>query len=367
MMIAASTTPAPQRQEEFIPENHQHNLALMRTLVAELPDQPLLAPIKDFNPALKLEKAILRFAKEYAGLTSDYFSAPMMEQAKGLSTEQALYCLRDIVRTKRFLQAIDEAITKLSPGKEKIYVLDAGCGPVVILGLFATLASEKVHCTCLEINPASACFAKQIAKAFGLEDRLTVIYGDATKFKSENNQKYDLIISETMNTALVGEPIVEIFNHLMQFIAAEGLTLPSSIDFKYGYVNSEEPTFQSNDFVQYGSSEGDIFIRHQLDYWKTLFTWKPGEQLDQICFVHPLPTDQNSEFYYFVGCDVQLGSYRLAGFDSNISLPLALESFGDRTCSKGSPTGVIKVNYPVGEVYASCTGCINPRAQIELY
>ena len=126
-----------------------------------------------------------------------------------LSVMESMCCLRDEIRTKKFLLGVREAIADLdASGTDVIRMCDAGTGAIPILAIYAALCSDKVRCDALELNPNAARIAQEVVREFGLQDRIQVRQTDATKFQPE--EPLDFLISETMHSGLTAEPIVQI-------------------------------------------------------------------------------------------------------------------------------------------------------------
>lgn len=122
-------------------------------------------------------------------------------------------CLRDVVRTRKFLQSISHVVNDLASKKfGKINLVDAGCGSIPIMGVYAALCSDRVHATLIENDPVSFIVASQLIYDLGLQDRVKVLKEDAEKFSLDKAP--DLIISETMNAAFVDEKMPCILNNL---------------------------------------------------------------------------------------------------------------------------------------------------------
>ena len=346
MLASPSTFTHPQRMSiGFLPNQREHNFSLFKKLIELLPDRPLKAPISEMDPALSLEQALLKFAEIYANIRPECFIAGRSKNLQGLTPYEAFSCLRDVVRTKKFLQAIESIIESAHKDKNIVHVLDAGCGPFAVLGLFAALVSEKVHCTCLEVEPSSAIYARVFVEKMGLADRVKIILADATRFVPADEIKYDLIISETMFSAFLDEPIVEILNHLVRFKAENGQTLPGSIDYMVGA--SEIKGRVEGEKLQYGS-ERNVAQEHGLDSWEKLFTWKPGDCLEQINFNARVPEHLEGDFNLYVGCDVHLDHLTLSKFDSNLSRPIPLKHKSGELIVCNKEHGRFRVNYLVG-------------------
>ncbi len=102
--------------------------------------------------------------------TASYFSGT--DQRTGTNDSfapaQSIHCMRDTVRTKKFMTAVSNAVEAASQRKEVVEVCDAGSGTIPIMGIYAALASPRARVTCLENNPHAVQIARAAVKAFGV-------------------------------------------------------------------------------------------------------------------------------------------------------------------------------------------------------
>lgn len=123
-------------------------------------------------------------------------------------------CLLDEKRTIAFKNAIEQT---LKPGD---VVLDSGSG-TGILALFAAKAGAK-KVVAVEIAPDLAKQIKETVAKAPYRDVIEVINDDATKIK--HPIKYDTVIMEMLDTALIAEQQTYVINNLHQQGAVTNLT-----------------------------------------------------------------------------------------------------------------------------------------------
>lgn len=109
-------------------------------------------------------------------LNSMYYAAPVMG---GLSMSVAFNCMKDEVRTLRFLEAIEQAVLRRLQFEDEVIVFEAGCGPLAPLSIFAASIDKRVKVHAIEINPYSANLANVTVARLGLKDQVTIHQGDA--------------------------------------------------------------------------------------------------------------------------------------------------------------------------------------------
>lgn len=235
----------------------------------------------------------------------------------GLRVLESVRCLRDRIRTKKFLRGVAEAVATLEDGRAIIRVCDAGCGAVPVQAMYAAFVSPRVQATCIEINEYSAHIARNVVASFGLQDRITIVQGDATTFQCDN--QFDLLVSETMHAALTAEPMAQIMSHLHPFVAPGGIILPSTITVRAAVMRAgayERPK-------GFARLYGDAQYYVEPD-WQTIVTYRPGDALDTIEFTIPMPERAEGEYVVVINSEVDIGDQHLAPYQSLITTPQAL-------------------------------------------
>lgn len=158
--------------------------------------------------------------------------------------------LRDYERLSAFKEAIDDYAKRMDDyssncldNSEKI-AFDLGCGSGV-LSYFAYEHMDRI--IAIEINNSSYQLTKENLKGF---DRIQVYNDDILGFDfSKLNERADLIICEMLDTALIDEEEVPVLNHAKKFLKENGEIIPK------GIINSAEPIFMNNHFIQYEDDE----------------------------------------------------------------------------------------------------------------
>jgi len=240
-----------------------------------------------------------------------------------LRVMEGIRCLRDKIRTKRFLLGIADAVQTLSKDREEIYMCDAGCGAIPILSVYAALTSPKVKATCIEINPNSAKMARRIIRALNLENRINVIEDNAIKYSPDRT--FDLLVSETMHSGLTAEPIVQIMHNLSSHVKPNGITLPSRIVVKAAQISLEDYAAPKGFVKIYGS------LHHYVEpEWTDIAQYQPGDNLERISFTLPIPADIASSkktigHFVLLASEVNIGNHHLGVYDSLITMPQVLK------------------------------------------
>ena len=141
-------------------------------------------------------------------------------------------CLFDTERTQNLKRAICEQI------KEGDVVLEAG-GGTGILSMFALQCGAK-HAYIIELSSRFCGRIREIAKANGLEDRITVICGDACV--TDVPEKVDLYISELLCTGLFFEPQIQAYNNLRRFFKEDTKCIPMSVTSTLALADADTET-----------------------------------------------------------------------------------------------------------------------------
>jgi len=149
-----------------------------------------------------------------------------------LGTFWAGLCLDDMLRTRQFIRGIDRAIKDTLKGGAPIHILYAGTGPfaTLILPIILRYSKKDISYTLLEINPFTFSVLKNVITALALEDYdITLVQDDATTYVIDPKNKPDIIISETMQSALAKEQQVPIFLNLMRQVSQDTVFIPEKI------------------------------------------------------------------------------------------------------------------------------------------
>lgn len=137
-----------------------------------------------------------------------------------VSPYAAAFCILDIMRTKKFLQGIKEAIdTKLkeNPGSA-VKVLYAGTGPfgTLLLPLTTIYEPSQLQLVLMDINPISIEHLQKVIQHLNIGSYITdVVQADALSYIIPQKDQPDILVSETMKPGLQKEPQVSIVANLL--------------------------------------------------------------------------------------------------------------------------------------------------------
>jgi hypothetical protein len=132
---------------------------------------------------------------------------------EAISPALAARCLRDVIRTSRFITGLHQAIweTRRKLRTEKVRVLDAGSGPWGLLSVAAAtqFSPDEVEFSLLDIHFQSLENCRALIKRLGMEAYFNqFIQADAATVNLSDHlpQKPHITIAELMNAGLMEEP-----------------------------------------------------------------------------------------------------------------------------------------------------------------
>ena len=155
-----------------------------------------------------------------------------------ISPVQAGLCAREPYRSAAFIQGLALAVREQLDvsGGRPVRVLYAGCGPFALLALpvMAVLSATQVQFAILDVHAETLAYARDLIARLGLDSHVTqYICADAAAYRIPAAAMPDVIISETMNTALGKEPQVAILRNLHAQAPAAAL-LPAAVTVHLG-------------------------------------------------------------------------------------------------------------------------------------
>ena len=243
-------------------------------------------------------------------------SSEIESKASGsLELLESADCIADETRTKKFLSAVRHAVSsKLAQTESDLNILDAGCGAIPIQAIQAALIDPRVKVTALEISPKSAEMARQIVKSIGLCNQIDVVVDDALTYVPD--RKVDLIISETLQAALAGEFVVQILNHLGQYLSDGGSMIPVSANVRVGLIPVSQHTAPTETI---STKLEDVPVTTPI--WLKEISHVFGEPLEKIRFEISAAPSVNEDVVVCVGISVNLGNETLEHNESFITMP----------------------------------------------
>jgi len=157
-----------------------------------------------------------------------------VEGGIALSSQHALDCLADPLRTVRFISGTYQAIHDImdSIPERPIELLYAGCGPgaPLVLPYLHEFSPEDLQVTLLDVTATSLQSAKKIIDHLGLDKHIRAYeLQDAIQYKHPEETGLHIVVSETMDKGLTKEPQVRITQNLAPQLHSKGLFIPEEI------------------------------------------------------------------------------------------------------------------------------------------
>lgn len=272
------------------------------------------APATLAGEALQLRQLVERHSTLSMDLTQHMTEGEsILPSGSAISPVQAALCAREPLRSAAFIQGLAQAVTQRLCEDRPVRVLYAGCGPYALLALplMALFSPRQLQFSIIEIHQEALAAARALIAKLGLTQYVSdFICADAAAYRIPAGVAPDVIVSETMNTALGKEPQVAIMRQLAAQ-APQAALVPAAVTVHLGLARRSpaEPCLE----------------------WGLLFTldapsiaaWEQekGTRLPAASIRLPVVLDQPPRLLTRIRVhgDIVLGDY-----DCSLNLPLAL-------------------------------------------
>lgn len=156
------------------------------------------------------------------------------------SVASSLRCLSDVVRTRRFAEGVVKAVSILGRRfpEGEIRVCEAGCGALPFMSLLAAVVEPRVTVTSLDVHGPSIALARATPFTLGVGERIRFLHEDARRYQPE--KPFHLVISETMDSGLLQEPIAEILGNLRGHLLDGGIMIPEAMTLEAGLLRATD-------------------------------------------------------------------------------------------------------------------------------
>lgn len=151
-----------------------------------------------------------------------------------LAPNSAALCTLQYARTAKFLRGVFSAVevAKERFPSQPVEILYAGCGPLAPLAipLMTRFTPEQIQFTLLDIHRRSLDCAQRIVEAFGFDAYVRdYVEADAAVYVHPEKYPLAIVISETMQRALMKEPQVAVTLNLVPQLRHGGILVPERI------------------------------------------------------------------------------------------------------------------------------------------
>lgn len=159
---------------------------------------------------------------------------------KAIGLTWAALCVDDLARTRAFVKGVYEAVRLLwTRGVAPVQILYAGSGPfaALVLPVLAMYGPDDVQVTLIEVNPYSYESVKKVVPRLQLNGFIQAVHqADAATYQIREEDRVDIILSETMQRALKTEPQVSILANLVRQVEREVIVIPEKIVLELGLL-----------------------------------------------------------------------------------------------------------------------------------
>lgn len=222
------------------------NDAGLRTLVRVVKDTGLRIGLRILQaPPGELKTLVDRLFDDFAARVGLEQEDPLALDARetaaaagvAISPLDAARCLRDPLRTARFLRGVEAAVLGAREAfpRERIRVLYAGCGPFAPLAVLLAPRFDPadVEFVLLDLHRRSLEAAAVLVEAFGLGAFIgEYVEADASVYRCPDGWRPHVVVSETMQRALAKEPQVSIVMNLAPQLVPGGRLVPEEVTLR---------------------------------------------------------------------------------------------------------------------------------------
>ena len=157
-----------------------------------------------------------------------------------LSSQHAIDCLQDVLRTTRFIKGVYRGILDLQNRfpDTLLQIVYAGSGPAapLILPLLHLFDPNELSVTILDVNKTSLLSVRAIIRYMGVENYFgNILLQDAVSYIHPERIPLHMIVSETMDKGLTVEPQVRITQNLAYQLHPKGIFIPETISLIQGF------------------------------------------------------------------------------------------------------------------------------------
>ena len=163
------------------------------------------------------------------------------ENGIALSTTFAALCVVDIMRTRQFVRGVFQAVRWVRKQKAgPVRILYAGTGPfaTLVLPLLTKFNADELQLLLLEVNEQTLEYLGRLLKRLKVEDYVEkLICADASKYRIDKEADVDILVSETMQYALLKEQQVPIMFGLVNQLREDTIVIPNRIKLELALQN----------------------------------------------------------------------------------------------------------------------------------
>lgn len=201
-------------------------------------------PVKLLQLTRQLFDSLLEIVNPVVPIDADQTDM-IVQSGKALSPYSAASSIKDLYRTQRFMRGLLTAIEDLRVRhpEDCLHVVYAGTGPFAILAFPVMFAYSGRHVkfTFLDIHQDALRALTYLLDLMNFNDHVDdLVCMDATQYSLPSDRKTHLVITETMQKALLKETQVGITLHLAPQTDPDTIWIPESILIEAALVNNNK-------------------------------------------------------------------------------------------------------------------------------
>lgn len=322
----------------------------------KIADELLSADIEHSKVKAPVEQLFLLFSditgSDAAADCHDDTVETLLDQGLAISPKVAADCIHDAVRTAQYLRATHAAVLAAQQRfpNQTLEILYAGCGPFAPLAipLATQFKPEEIRFTLLDVHQRSLDSAQRAFESLGLSAFVRDYQQcDAATYKHPAANALHIVVTETMQSALLNEPQVSIALNLAPQLCEGGILIPESVaidaclwDLTYkplpvapvsdgeGRAHSEPVGLQPEiNRIQLGRV-AELTLETCRDLAKKLEAGLSEDQRLPVGSVET-PPDATENFYLTLLTTIRVfGSFVLSEYESLLTFPIVMHDLG---------------------------------------
>jgi predicted RNA methylase len=258
-----------------------------------------------------------------------------MDNGYAIGLTWAAMCIQDLMRTKKFVDGLYEAVCdiKKKKGGKPVHLLYAGTGPfaTLILPLTARFTSQELQLTLLEINQDSYTCLKKMLNDLNLEAYIHRLENvDATTWQVESNNTIDIFLTETMQKALKEEQQVAICMNIVPQLDTDAVMIPEQIILKAALIHNAKHSEDIHQNIPIINSFNDFFIFNKTNILQNAQAYNLSRENYSFPIVKtsvPKTVDNIIPRFNILTEIVIYGRQVLRDNESGLTIPLPLKQF----------------------------------------